>query len=127
MLEGPVIKTEISSDHVGYEGYIYYSYVTSIDSTQKRQYICWNSYDIANEEFPKKWYEAAYLDNDFYYDIYPAECTLDLDGQIISGKKNKYVCDDEKLRIATQEEIDAGFVCTSYLRYQKKCGTEQKE
>ena len=115
--EGSVIQTKDTSDLLGYESFIYYSYVTSIDSTQKRTYICWSS----------TWYKATDLDNNFYYDIYPAECTLDLDGQIILGKKNKYVCDDEKLRIATQEEIDAGFACTSYLRYQKKCGTEQKE
>lgn len=115
--EGPVIKTELSGDNVGSEGFFSFSYVTSIDSTQKRPYICWSG----------KWHEAATLENNFYYDIYPAECTYDFEGQIISGKKNKYVCDDEKLRIATQEEIDAGFVCTSYLRYQKKCGIEEKE
>ena len=122
--EGPVIKTEVSIDFVGYESYIHYSYVTSIDSTQKRQYICWYK---DSEDFYRQWYEAARLDNDFNFDIFPAECTYDLEGQIISGKKNKYVCDDEELRIATQEEIDAGFACTSYLRYQKKCGIEEKE
>ena len=120
--EGPVIKAEVSSEYVGYESYIYYSYMTSIDSSQKRTYVCWYGHD---SYFYKQWYDATVLDNDFYYDIYPAECTYDHEGQIISGKKNKYVCDDEKLRIATQEEIDAGFACTSYLRYQKKCGTEQ--
>ena len=124
--EGPVIKTAIDNEYVGYESYIYYSYVTSIDSTQKTQYICWNSHEV-DEEFFLQWYKAEALDNDFYFDIYPAECTYDLEGQIIAGKKHKYVCDDENLRIATQEEIDAGFACTSYLRYQKKCGTEQKE
>ena len=84
-------------------------------------YVCWYNYDYDGLQ----WHEAVDLENNFYYDIFPAECTFDLEGQIISGKKNKYVCDDEKLRIATQEEIDAGFACTSYLRYQKKCGTEQ--
>ena len=95
----------------------------SMDSTQKGTYVCWYNYDYDGLQ----WHEAVDLENNFYYDIFPAECTFDLEGQIISGKKNKYVCDDEKLRIATQEEIDAGFVCTSYLRYQKKCGIEEKE
>ncbi|MBR6125083.1 hypothetical protein IKQ19_16070 [Candidatus Saccharibacteria bacterium] len=95
----------------------------SIDSTQKGTYVCWYNYDYDGLQ----WHEAVDLENNFYYDIFPAECTFDLEGQIISGKKNKYVCDDEKLRIATQEEIDAGFACTSYLRYQKKCGIEEKE
>ena len=95
----------------------------SIDSTQKGTYVCWYNYDYDGLQ----WHEAVDLENNFYYDIFPAECTYDLEGQIISGKKHKYVCDDEKLRIATQEEIDAGFACTSYLRYQKKCGIEEKE
>lgn len=123
--EGPAIETAIDFDRLNGEGYVFYSlysYVTSIDSSQKRTYVCWYEY---NSYFYKQWYDATVLDNNFYYDIFPAECTYDLEGQIISGKKHKYVCDDEKLRIATQEEIDAGFACTSYLRYQKKCGTEQ--
>ena len=95
----------------------------SIDSTQKGTYVCWYNYDYDGLQ----WHEAVDLENNFYYDIFPAECTYDLEGQIISGKKHKYVCDDERLRIATQEEIDAGFACTSYLRYQKKCDIEEKE
>ena len=95
----------------------------SIDSTQKGTYVCWYNYDYDGLQ----WHEAVDLENNFYYDIFPAECTYDLEGQIISGKKHKYVCGDEKLRIATQEEIDAGFACTSYLRYQKKCDIEEKE
>jgi hypothetical protein len=124
--EGPAIETAIDYDRLSGEWYVFYSlysYVTSIDSTQKRTYVCWYGHNSYN--FYKQWYDAAVLDNDFYYDIYPAECTYDFEGQIIAGKKNKYVCEDEKLRIATQEEIDAGFACTSYLRYQKKCDIEQ--
>ena len=119
--EGPVIKTETQYDYLENEKYISYSYVRSIDSTQKRTYICW----YTHSEIPQKWYNAADLDNNFYYDIYPAECTYDHEGQIISGKKNKYVCDDENLRIATQEEIEEGIACTEYNMYVlEKCGSE---
>lgn len=47
-------------------------------------------------------------------------------GILISGKNNnKYVCDLDGFRIATQEEIEEGIACTEYNMYDlEKCGSE---
>lgn len=122
--EGPVIKTEISSDYLGDESYIYYSYMTSIDSTQKRTYICRYSYSEGEDYFPTQWYIASDID----IELAPKLCDdcWDSKGVLISGKNNnKYVCDDGGFRIATQEEIEEGIACTEYNMYGlEKCGSE---
>lgn len=123
--EGPVIKAEVSSEYVGYESYIYYSYMTSIDSSQKRTYICRYPYSEGEDYFPTQWYIASDID----IELAPKLCNdwWDSKGVLISGKSNnKYVCDDGGFRLASQEEIEAGFACTEYLRDIGECGTEQE-
>ena len=123
--EGPVIKAEVSSEYVGYESYIYYSYMTSIDSSQKRTYICRYPYSEGEDYFPTQWYIASDID----IELAPKLCDdwWDSKGVLISGKSNnKYVCDDGGFRLASQEEIEAGFACTEYLRDIGECGTEQE-
>ncbi|MBR6448993.1 MAG: hypothetical protein IKS96_03415, partial [Fibrobacter sp.] len=122
--EGPVIKAEVSSEYVGYESYIYYSYMTSIDSSQKRTYICRYPYSEGEDYFPSQWYIASDID----IELAPKLCDewWDSKGVLISGKNNnKYVCDDGGFRIATQEEIEEGIVCTEYNMYVlEKCDSE---
>ena len=124
MKEGPAIKTGRNSDYVGYESYVYDSYLISIDSTKKATYICRNQYTYEEPNEPSYgWYVAS----DFDIDAAPTICTWDLEdlGLIVVGKKNKYVCEDESFRLATQEEIEEGIACTEYNMYDlEKCGSE---
>ena len=63
------------------------------------------------EKGKKAWREASTLE----YDTYQKECKKDgsiVDGEII--KTNKYVCDADSFRVATEEDLLAGFGCTSY-------------
>ena len=119
--EGPVFKAEVSSDYLGYELYIMYSYVTSIDSIKKRPYICRYPYSEGEDYFPTEWYIASDID----IELAPKLCD-NWWGILISGKNNnKYVCDLDGFRIATQEEIEEGIACTEYNMYDlEKCGSE---
>ena len=57
------------------------------------------------------WSEASV----FEYDTYGKTCLTD--GSIIAGEvvsSNKYVCDADTLRIATDDEINLGLGCTNY-------------
>ncbi|MBR3071548.1 hypothetical protein [Fibrobacter sp.] len=119
--EGPVFKAEVSSDYLGYELYIMYSYVTSIDSIKKRPYICRYPYSEGLDEFPTEWYIASDID----IELAPKLCD-NWWGILISGKNNnKYVCDLDGFRLATQEEIEVGIACTEYNMYVlEKCSSE---
>jgi hypothetical protein len=124
MKEGPAIKTGRNSDYVGDESYVYDSYLISIDSTKKATYICRNQYTYEEPNEPSYgWYVASDID----IDAFPTICTWDIEGQIVVGKKNTYACQAERFRLATQEEIEAGFACTTELIYQEKCEVNEKE
>ncbi len=125
--EGPTIKSKTEIKDLGDECYRYHSYVTSIDSTNKTTYICRIRYIGYNYEtsyikpHPSYQWDAA---SDFDLDAIPTICTLDIDGQIVVGKKNTYVCENETLRLATPVEIDAGFACTMYMGDSGNCKGE---
>lgn len=93
----------------------------SIDSSQKRTYICRYPYSEGEDYFPTRWYIASDID----IELAPKLCN-NWWGVLISGKNNnKYVCDDGGFRIATQEEIEEGIACTEYNMYVlEKCGSE---
>ena len=93
----------------------------SIDSSQKRTYICRYPYSEGEDYFPTRWYIASDID----IELAPKLCD-NWWGVLISGKNNnKYVCDDGGFRIATQEEIEEGIACTEYNMYVlEKCGSE---
>ena len=107
--EGPALKTNSNG--------------FSIDSTQKRTYICRYSY-IGEDYFPTRWYIASDID----IELAPKLCDdwWNSKGVLISGKNgNKYVCDEGGFRFATQEEIEEGIACTEYNMYDlEKCGSE---
>ncbi len=107
--EGPALKTNSNE--------------FSIDSTQKRTYICRYSY-IGEDYFPTRWYIASDID----IELAPKLCDdwWNSKGVLISGKNgNKYVCDEGGFRFATQEEIEEGIACTEYNMYNlEKCGSE---
>ncbi len=125
--EGPTIKSKTEIKDLGEDCYRYHSYVTSIDSTNKTTYICRIRYIGYNYEtsyikpHPSYQWDVA---SDFDLDALPTICTLDIDGQIVVGKKNTYICEDERLRLATPVEIDAGFACTMYMRDNGNCKGE---
>ncbi len=106
--EGP--SMELASDTIFYEDefydeYLYYlSYPISIDSTKKTKYICKNIY-LGNLYYG--WNVAT----DIEIDLAPTICTYSKGGsgfRILTGTSGtKYVCDNGKTRLATQEEIDA--------------------
>ena len=122
--EGPSIKVGAEYIYERYENYYQLSYLISIDSTKKTTYICRNRYSWEEPTYPAyQWYAAS----DFDIDAAPTICTWDLEdlGLIVVGKKNKYVCEDESFRLATQEEIEEGIACTEYNMYDlEKCGSE---
>ena len=93
----------------------------SIDSSQKRTYICRYPYSEGEDYFPTRWYIASDID----IELAPKLCD-NWWGILISGKNNnKYVCDLDGFRIATQEEIEEGIACTEYNMYDlEKCGSE---
>ena len=107
--EGPALKTNSNG--------------FSIDSTQKRTYICRYSYN-GEDYFPTRWYIASDID----IELAPKLCDdcWNSKGVLISGKNgNKYVCDEGGFRFATQEEIEEGIACTEYNMYDlEKCGSE---
>jgi hypothetical protein len=107
--EGPALKTNSNE--------------FSIDSTQKRTYICRYSYN-GEDYFPTRWYIASDID----IELAPKLCDdwWNSKGVLISGKNgNKYVCDEGGFRFATQEEIEEGIACTEYNMYDlEKCGSE---
>ena len=118
--EVPVIETKTELDYLGDENYIYHSYVISIDSTKKRQYICRHRYsdlefyEVINYR-ENRWHIASEID----IELAPKLCDnwWNCNGEIISGKNNnKYVCDFGGFRYATQEEIEAGIACTECMR-----------
>ena len=118
--EGPSIKVGAEYIYERYENYYQLSYLISIDSTKKTTYICRNRYSWEEPTYPAyQWYAAS----DFDIDAAPTICTWDLEnlGLIVVGKKNKYVCEDESFRLATQEEIEEGFACTEPMYYREKC------
>jgi hypothetical protein len=96
----------------------------SIDSSQKRTYICRYPYSEGEDYFPTRWYIASDID----IELAPKLCDdcLNSKGVLISGKNgNKYVCDEGGFRFATQEEIEEGIACTEYNMYDlEKCGSE---
>ena len=106
--EGP--SMELASDTVFYEDeyndeHLYHlSYPISIDSTKKTKYICKN---ISLGGLYYGWNVAT----DIEIDLAPTICTYSKGGsgfQILTGTSGtKYVCDNGKTRLATQEEIDA--------------------
>ena len=100
--------------------------MTSIDSTNKTTYICRIRYNSEDPPYytyshPNYQWDVA---SDFDLDALPTICTLDIDGQIVVGKKNTYVCEDGRLRVATPVEIDAGFACTMYMGDSGNCKGE---
>ena len=125
--EGPTIKSKTEIEYLHDERYRYHSYVTSIDSTNKTTYICRIRYIGYNYEtsyikpHPSYQWDVA---SDFDLDAIPTICSWDIDGQIVVGKKNTYICEDERLRLATPVEIDAGFACTIYMRDNGNCKGE---
>jgi hypothetical protein len=125
--EGPTIKSKTEIEYLHDERYRYHSYVTSIDSTNKTTYICRIRYIGYNYEtsyikpHPSYQWDVA---SDFDLDAIPTICSLDIDGQIVVGKKNTYICEDERLRLATPVEIDAGFACTMYMGDSGNCKGE---
>ena len=124
--EGPTIKSKTEIKDLGEDCYRYHSYVTSIDSTNKTTYICRIRYNSEDPPYytyshPTYQWDAA---SDFDLDALPTICTLDIDGQIVVGKKNTYVCEDGRLRVATPVEIDAGFACTMYMGDSGNCKGE---
>jgi hypothetical protein len=125
--EGPTIKSKTEIRDLGDECYRYHSYVTSIDSTNKTTYICRIRYIEFNYEtsyikpHPSYQWDVA---SDFDLDAIPTICSWDINGQIVVGKKNTYVCEDESLRLATPVEIDVGFACTMYMRDNGNCKGE---
>jgi hypothetical protein len=127
MIEGPAIETEIHHDDLPYDRTISYTSVTSIDSTQKRKYICKESDDwfLAPEYPPRNWNVASDID----IELYPVFCNYAWSckgEEFISGKNNnKYVCDDYGFREATPEEIEADNACTGCMRMHEKCGIVQ--
>ena len=126
MIEGPAIETEIHHDDLPYDRTISYTSVTSIDSTQKRKYICKKSDWILGPEYPPRGWDVA---TDIDIELYPVFCNYAWSckgGEFISGKNNnKYVCDDYGFREATPEEIEAGNACTGCMREDEKCGIVQ--
>ncbi len=122
--EGPSIKVGTENIYERYEKYYQLSYLISIDSTQKRTYICRYPYSEGEDYFPTRWYIASDID----IELAPKLCDdwWNSKGVLISGKNgNKYVCDDGGFRIATQEEIEEGIACTEYNMYDlEKCGSE---
>ena len=106
--EGP--SMELASDTIFYEDeyyseHLYYlSYPISIDSTKKTKYICKN---ISLGGLYYGWNVAT----DIEIDLAPTICAYSKGGsgfQILTGTSGtKYVCDNGKTRLATQEEIDA--------------------
>ena len=106
--EGP--SMELASDTIFYEDeyndeHLYHlSYPISIDSTKKTKYICKN---ISLGGLYYGWNVAT----DIEIDLAPTICTYSKGGsgfQILTGTSGtKYVCDNGKTRLATQEEIDA--------------------
>ena len=124
MKEGPSIKVGTESIYERYENYYQLSYLISIDSTKKATYICRSRYTYEEPTYPAyEWYVASDID----IDAFPTICTWDIEGQIVVGKKNTYVCEAESFRLATQKEIDAGFACTYELIDQGKCKAKEKE
>ena len=125
--EGPTIKSKTEIKDLGEDCYRYHSYVTSIDSTNKTTYICRIRYIEFNYEtsyikpHPSYQWDVA---SDFDLDAIPTICSWDIDGQIVVGKKNTYICEDERLRLATPVEIDAGFACTMYMGDSGNCKGE---
>ena len=120
--EGPSIKVGTESIYERYENYYQLSYLISIDSTKKTTYICRSSYNYDEPSYPPDYgWDVA---SDFDLDALPTICTLDIDGQIVVGKKNTYVCEDGRLRVATPVEIDAGFACTMYMGDSGNCKGE---
>ena len=125
--EGPTIKSKTEIKDLGEDCYRYHSYVTSIDSTNKTTYICRIRYIGYNYEtsyikpHPSYQWDVA---SDFDLDALPTICSWDIDGQIVVGKKNTYVCENETLRLATPVEIDAGFACTMYMGDSGNCKGE---
>jgi hypothetical protein len=93
----------------------------SIDSSQKRTYICRYPYSEGEDYFPTRWYIASDID----IELAPKLCD-NWWGILISGKNNnKYVCDLDGFRLATQEEIEVGIACTEYNMYVlEKCSSE---
>ena len=105
--EGP--SMELASDTIFYEDeyngeHLYHlSYPISIDSTKKTKYIC-RSFYYGLGDLHYGWNVATDID----IDVAPALCTSKGGNYTISGKSGtKYVCDNGKFRLATQEEIDA--------------------
>ena len=106
--EGP--SMELASDTIFYEDeyndeHLYHlSYPISIDSTKKTKYICKN---ISLGGLYYGWNVAT----DIEIDLAPTICAYSKGGsgfQILTGTSGtKYVCDNGKFRLATQEEIDA--------------------
>ena len=106
--EGPSI--ELASDTIFYEDeyndeHLYHlSYPISIDSTKKIKYIC--RYDREFGDLYGGWKVAT----DIEIDLAPTICTYskgDSGFQILIGTSGtKYVCDNGKTRLATQEEIE---------------------
>ena len=106
--EGP--SMELASDTIFYEDeyndeHLYHlSYPISIDSTKKTKYICKN---ISLGGLYYGWNVAT----DIEIDLAPTICAYskgDSGFQILTGTSGtKYVCDNGKTRLATQEEIDA--------------------
>jgi hypothetical protein len=106
--EGP--SMELASDTIFYEDeyndeHLYHlSYPISIDSTKKTKYICKN---ISLGGLYYGWNVAT----DIEIDLAPTICAYSKGGsgfQILTGTSGtKYVCDNGKTRLATQEEIDA--------------------
>ena len=124
MKEGSSIKVGAETIYEGNENYYQLSYLISIDSTKKATYICRSRYTYEEPAYPAyTWYAASDID----IDAFPTICTWGIEGQIVVGKKNTYVCEAERFRIATQEEIEAGFVCTIEAIDQGKCEAKEKE
>ena len=106
--EGPSI--ELASDTIFYEDeyndeHLYHlSYPISIDSTKKIKYICRHYREFG--DLYGGWKVATDID----IDLAPAICTYskgDSGFQILTGTSGtKYVCDNGKTRLATQEEIE---------------------
>ena len=106
--EGPSI--ELASDTIFYEDeyndeHLYHlSYPISIDSTKKIKYICRHYREFG--DLYGGWKVATDID----IDLAPTICTYskgDSGFQILTGTSGtKYVCDNGKTRLATQEEIE---------------------
>ena len=106
--EGPSL--ELASDTIFYEDeyndeHLYHlSYPISIDSTKKTKYICRHYREFG--DLYGGWKVATDID----IDLAPTICTYGKGGsgfQILTGTSGtKYVCDNGKTRLATQEEIE---------------------